>query len=64
MSPSVISVNQFLTTQQIGKWVIASSLLGKIEIGVHRVLRRKFNSEQFLFEGYFDLIGIFRSIQP
>ncbi len=34
MSPCVISVNRFLTTRQIGKWV-PSSHLEKIEVCIH-----------------------------
>ncbi len=44
--------------------LLLTTLLVEIDICVHWLFCRKFNSEQFLFEAFFNIICIFCRIEP
>ncbi len=39
-------------------------LLGEIDIYAHELFWTKFNSEQLLFEAFFDAMHVFGSVEP
>ncbi len=45
-------------------WSPQAPLVGEIDICAPRLFCMKFNSEQFLFEASFDVMGIFGSMRP
>ncbi len=65
VSLCVTTVNQFLTPpHRLENRSFLTPLQGEIEKCDHRVSFKKFYSGQFLFEAFFHIIGIFRSIEP
>ncbi len=60
---STISFQYIIIFQKLQSLEPLAPLPGEIEICVHWVFLRKLNSQQLLFEAFFDIISIFGSIE-
>ncbi len=63
-SESTFPVQYIITFQRWQSFEVPSSTLGEIEVCDHWLFCTKFNSQQLLFEQFFDIIGNFCSFQP